>query len=180
MSKARLKITTTAPRTREEMEALVGEITALKIRERALKAEMDAGLKAVREEFESRLSATTERIAAKIPCAMAWAEAHPDAFGSIKSIEMIHGTIGWRINTPSLRTLAGWTWDRVLEKLRTIPAFTVFIRVKTEVDKQAILSARENFLDGDLREMGVRIAQEEEFYVEPKITDTENRQAISA
>src|SRR4249919_3610394 len=111
----RVKFKATAPATREEMEVLVGEIAALKIQERATKADMDATIKNLKDGYTARLAEFTERLAVLLPQAHAWAHAHPEAFTG-KSVRMLHGTIGWRVNPPSLKTLAGWTWDRVLEK----------------------------------------------------------------
>jgi phage host-nuclease inhibitor protein Gam len=179
MSKERLKHTVIAPRTREEMEALVGEITTLKIQERTLKARLDAELTAVRESYEGHISDITEALAPKLARAHAWAEAHPEAFTG-KSVEMLHGTIGWRLNTPSLKTLAGWTWDRVLEKLSAIAALAGYVRTKREVNKQALLADRDQIGADELRKIGVRVVQEEEFFVEPKITEADTRETLSA
>lgn len=172
---SRIKLKTAAPRTREEMETLVGDIAALKIRERELKARMDADLKEVRDRYEGQLAGLSESIGAKMPAALAWADNNADDFGKLRSIEMLHGTIGWRTNTPSLRTLSGWTWDRVLEKLLNIGAMT-YVRTKQEVNKQALLADRDDLGGEEFRKLGVRVVQEDEFFVEPKITETQSRE----
>ncbi len=48
---------------------------------------------------------------------------------------------------------------------------TAFIRVKREVDKEGLLStyARGEVNDASLREAGIRVVQEESFFVEPKL-----------
>lgn len=175
---ARLKITTAAPKTREEMEVLVGDIAALKIKERRLHAEMDLALKQVRDQFSERLANTTEALAGKLPRALAWAEAHPDDFGQAKSIEMLHGIIGWRTNTPSLKTLAGWTWDRVLEKIRA-GSWVPYLRVKEEVNKQALIADRDILGPDVLKTLGVKVVQEDEFFVEPKLTEADKREVVA-
>jgi phage host-nuclease inhibitor protein Gam len=173
----RIKLKITAPKTREEMEQLVGDICALKIRERELKAKMDAELKRVRDGFEKQLGGLTEDIAAKMPRALAWAEANAEDFGKLRSIEMLHGAIGWRTNTPSLKTRSGWTWDRVLEKLRSLGNFgAAFIRVKEEVNKQLLLAEREGLGEHGLKDLGLQVVQQDEFFVEPKMTETINRE----
>lgn len=177
---ARIKLKIPEIKSRAEMEALVGEICALKINESKLKADMDDEIKAVREDYESDLSDTADRLNVRMQAAQAWAENHPAEFGKLKSIEMTHGVVGWRIGQPQLKTLAGWTWDRVLERLQQVKAYAGFIRTKLEVDKQSILALRESLLDGDLKNMGVRVVQDESFYVEPKTTKVENRETMAA
>ena len=173
----RIKLKITAPKTREEMEQLVGDICALKIRERELKAQMDAEIKRVRDGYEKQLGGLSEDIAAKMPRALAWAEANEEDFGKLRSVEMLHGTIGWRTNTPSLKTRSGWTWDRVLERLLNNGLVTYY-RTKQEVNKQAILADRDELGADGLRELGVRVVQEDEFFVEPKLTVAEGREVL--
>ncbi len=175
----RLKLKTIAPRTREEMETLVGEITSLKNLERSTTAKMDAALKAVKDHHQEALTQITDRLSALLPRALAWAEAHPDEFGKAKSLEMLHGIIGWRTNNPSLRTLAGWTWDRVLEKLKALGWLT-YIRAREEPNKQALLADRETLGPDELRKLGLRVMQDDEFFVEPKLTETQTRETVSA
>lgn len=175
MSNTRIKFKVTAPKTREEIETLVGDIAALKITERTLKAEMDAHLKQVKDGYLDRLTALNDSIAHKMPGALAWAEAHPEDFGKLKSIEMLHGVIGWRTNTPSLKTLSGWTWDRVLDVVKKLPGLAGYVRVKEEMNKQALLADRDALGADGLRAIGLKVVQEDEFYVEPRLTETENR-----
>lgn len=176
MSTKRIKLKTVAPKTREEMEQLVGEIAAMKIEERRLKALLDDHINGLKESYLKQINACTEGVASRMPCALAWAEAHPEDFGKLRSIEMLHGTIGWRTNTPSLKTLSGWTWDRVLDVVKKLPALSGYVRTKEEINKQALLGDRETLGPDGLRAIGVKVVQEDEFFVEPKLTETENRE----
>jgi len=171
---ARLKPRLIVPKTREEAVSIVGEIAELKITETQTKALMDQRLKEVREEYEGQLADINDRLTPLLLRVQAWAEANTQEFGKFKSLDMLHGFIGWRISTPTLKTLSGWTWARVLEALKML-GHSPFIRVKEEVDKQAIIAQREALLDGDLRQFGCKIIQEEMFYVDPKTTPTEAR-----
>lgn len=75
----------------------------------------------------------------------------------------------FRLGNPTLKTLnKAWTWDRVLETLESMK-LTHFIRVKTEVDKDA-LKTKAN--PAQLAAVGCRIDQDETFFVEPKDTAT--------
>lgn len=166
------------------MEALVREIAELTLARNEEQTEMDQRITAIRQEYEASLAQLTKALEQKTECARAWAEAHPEEFNGLKSLDLTHGVIGWRVGNPTLKTLTGWTWDRVLDKLKSLLArnksIADFIRTKEEVNKQQIIACRDNLADSDLREMGVRIVQEEAFYVEPKLTETENRQTTPA
>jgi phage host-nuclease inhibitor protein Gam len=102
--------------------------------------------------------------------ARVWAEANPREFGEGRSIQTVHGALGWRLGGPSLRTLTGWTWDRVKETLKAANA-AGYLRVKEEVNKQNLLADRDAIGAEKLREIGVRVVQEESFFVEPNLTD---------
>lgn len=176
----RIKLKTSAPRTREEMERLVGDICALKIEERELKAQMDAEIKSIKDNYQAQLAGLTESLAQKMPRALAWAEANAEDFGKLRSVEMLHGTIGWRLNTPSLKTRPGWTWDRVLEVVKNLPRLAGYIRTKEEINKQALLADREQLGTEGLTAIGLRVVQDEEFFVDPKLTETETRETVGA
>lgn len=51
-------------------------------------------------------------------------------------------------------------------------------RTKEEINKQAIISDRENFTADQLRAVGLRVVQEEAFFVDPKLQELENRQQV--
>ncbi len=171
MSKSRIKAPASAVRTREEMESLVGEITALKTREQKLTAEMNKRINDIRVDYDAALSGIAEEIDGKMALARDWAEAHPSEFGSGKSIDMTHGQVGWRTGNPTLKTLAGWTWDRVLERLRA-GHWVKYLRIKQEPNKEALLADREAVA---LHEVGCRVVQDEKFFVDPKIETPEAR-----
>lgn len=178
MSKNRIKVPALTVRTREEMEILAGNITALKIHVQATTADMDDQIKLARDQFAPRLAALEEGLATAMEAARAWADANPAEFGAARSIDMTHAVIGYRIGQPQLKTLAGWTWDRVLEKLRV--CLPHCIRTKEEVDKQTLLSDRDRLGVDGLRNVGVRVVQEETFFVDPKLTEVQTRETVDA
>lgn len=83
---------------------------------------------------------------------------------SKKSVQLQYGVMGRRRGNPSLRLLnRSWTWSAVLVKLRE--AFSQkFLRLRDpEVDKDKVKTE----LPADqLREYGLKLHQEEAFYVE--------------
>ena len=158
--------------SREGMESVLGEITVIRNRQRQLATVMDAQIQAVRERYEAEFAVATEALDRKVEDIRAWAEANPGEFGAVRSIETMHGTVGWRTGQPALKTAGGWTFERVLQALKDTGA-TGYIRVKEEVNKQQLLSNRETLGAEKLREIGLRVVQEETFFVEPNLTTVE-------
>jgi phage host-nuclease inhibitor protein Gam len=170
MKTNRIKNSQPVIRSREAMESLIGEIAALQNQKRLLTAAMDGQIQSIREQYEAQLAAQNEALDQKMEHARVWSEANPHEFGAARSIETVHGTVGWRTGQPALKTLPGWTFDRVLQTLKTAGALD-YIRVKEEVHKQNLLSDRESIGPERLREIGLRVVQEETFFVEPKLTE---------
>jgi phage host-nuclease inhibitor protein Gam len=167
--------------TRDDAQTLVGEITALIIQHRQLTAEMDEELSSTRKRYETTIGNLDARIEVMTKEAREWALANSGEFGSKKSIAFTQGVIGFRTGTPKLKTLAGWTFARVLNELigRRLKNF---IRVKQDVDKEAIIAAHSatDLSNSDLKELGVKVEQDETFYVEPAVTENEPRQSVAA
>ena len=115
-----------------------------------------------------------EAINEKTDLLCAWAEANPGQFPKDKkSIALLAGTLGFRTGTPKLALLSRrFNWEIVLANVqRLIPKF---IRNKPEIDKEAILAERDNeTLLTAITGCGLKITQDESFYVEPNLTETE-------
>jgi phage host-nuclease inhibitor protein Gam len=169
------KLQVPIPETREEAEKMVREITTAKLRERSLKADMDSEITAIKKRFESRLADVDEQIQPRMAAINAWATAHQADFGNRKSLDMTHGVIGWRVTPPTLKPINGFTWPAVLNRLRDLNRFE-FIRVKEDVNKEAMLGARES---ENLKKLYVQVVQDDEFYVDPKLTDSKTREVMA-
>ena len=106
-------------------------------------------------------------------------ENQAELFTKKKSLEMTHGTIGFRTGTPKLKTLKGFTWASALQLVKEfLPGY---VRQTEEIAKDKLLADRDSEVmeAGDplgpgksMREQmakcGIAVAQDETFYVEPK------------
>lgn len=165
--KTRIKSTTTII-TRDQAEALVAEIADLSIDQREIKNTMDAEILAIKDRHTAELARIGATITERHQIVQSWAQANPDAFGKIKSIQFQCGKVGYRTGTPKLTLLnRTWTWDKVLAAVeRVLPAFT---RSKAEIDKEAIINQREELAEY-LPMIGVKVAQDESFFIEPDLS----------
>lgn len=95
-----------------------------------------------------------------------------------KSLELRHGTIGFREGKNAVKLLVEWTWERVLEALRELrkrarrkEKWGVYIRVKEEINKQQIAAdfQARRLSQKDADRFGVTMGKDEHFFCEPKI-----------
>lgn len=181
MSKNRIKVKLPQISTRIEAEAAVGHIAQLVLNRKSITANMDEQIVAVRSRCEGSLSEIETLLDATTEALRIWAQAHPEEFPKDrKSIDLVQGVIGFRTGTPKLVPLnRRWTWEKITTALRTyLPAF---LRDHPEVDKEAILAQRdEQAIKEALPLVGLKVVQDEGFYVEPKLTKVETRQVAQA
>ena len=94
-------------------------------------------------------------------------ENQAELFSKKKSLEMVHGTIGFRTGTPKLKTLKGFTWASALQLVKEF--LPDFIRSTEEIAKDKLLADREDeTVAANLGRCGITVVQDESFYVEPK------------
>ncbi len=167
----RIKITKPVITSRAEAEAYARDIASYMNDQRIVTANMDASITSIREEHEAELTSLQTTIDEKTTTLQAWADGNPAEFNGAKSMDMVHAIIGYRTGQHQIKTASGWSWDRVLEKIRTIPAMLSYIRTKEEINKQALIADRDTLGPEALRQFGCRIVQDESFFVEPKLTD---------
>ena len=97
-------------------------------------------------------------------------ENQAELFTKKKSLDMAHGTIGFRTGTPKLKTMKGFTWASALNLVREfLPSF---IRTTEEIAKDKLLADRDAEGMGEkMAQCGITVTQDETFYVEPKKED---------
>jgi phage host-nuclease inhibitor protein Gam len=154
-------------RTRAEFDSTIDQLARLTVALRAIEAERDAKLQAVREKHDAPCAELAAEISALALAAEKFAEEHRDELfpGKAKSAETALALFGFRLGQPTLKTLSkAWTWERVLEALDAA-GLTHFIRTKREPDKEGL---KQHLPPDQLAAVGCRIDQAEAFFVEPK------------
>lgn len=143
----------------------------------------------IREKYAVRLSELDEEKTKAFYTLQSYAtENQTELFARKKSLDMAHGTIGFRTGTPKLKTLKGFTWASALELAKRFLPMT-YIRQTEELAKDRLLADRDleevavyDTPNGDIREVsmteamavcGIQVVQDETFYVEPKREEAE-------
>ena len=156
-------------KTREDVEICMGALAELTIKRMAIEATLNDELKAVRDRYQEELGTLGNDADAEFRMLKEWAEAHPEEFKDRKSMELTHGALGFRTGTPAVKYLKKITEEMAIGLMGAKPEFRAkYVRELVELNKQAIIEDREALKD-ELACFGLRIAQSETFFVEPKI-----------
>ena len=149
-----------------------------------INAEIELQCAKIREKYQDKLAALTGEKDAAFETLQSFAtENQAELFTKKKSLDMAHGTIGFRTGTPKLKTLKGFTWASALQLAKKFLPST-YIRQTEEIAKDRLLADRDleetvvyDTPDGDPRDVtmreamavcGIQVVQDETFYVEPK------------
>ena len=152
--------------TASQMEQVFGEYVHTVHRIKSWQANLEEKLTEIREDCQPYIDDLKKEEKALFARLQLWAEQNPDEFISKKSIETLHGVIGFRTGTPKLKTLRGYTWASVLNLVEEfLPDYT---RQKTELDKQRLIDHRNEIDDKDYQKCGMQVVQDEAFFVDPK------------
>lgn len=149
-----------------------------------INAEIDLQCAKIREKWQDKLaSLSAERDAAFDTLQSFATENQAELFTKKKSLEMAHGTIGFRTGTPKLKLLRGFTWISALPLVKEF--LPDYVRQSEEVAKDKLLADRDAdvMTAGDplgpgtpmkeqMAKCGIQVVQEEAFFVEPKKEET--------
>ncbi len=178
--KARIKVEPRKIATRDEAERVLHDIAIAVNAKRKVTADMDAEILLVKNRCQEHLTTLEEQIELDTNRLADFAELNPEIFPKDrKSVQWIAGKFGFRTDTPSLAPISrAFTWAKILAVIGS-RRLRKFIRTKIEVDKDAILArcgTKEKptkFQQHILPALGLKLVQEEKFFVEPDLTKLE-------
>lgn len=185
---ARQKKTIITGVTRESADEAFARYAKSDAQIQKINAEIELQCAKVREKWADKLATLSAEKDSAFDVLQSFAtENQAELFVKKKSLEMAHGTIGFRTGTPKLKTLKGFTWASALQLAKKFLPMT-YIRQSEEIAKDKLLADREleevvvyDTPTGDPREVtmreamavcGIQVVQDETFYVEPKKEET--------
>ena len=169
--KTREKKTVISGVTRETAETAFADYAAADARQQQITAKMDVTITRIRETYQDDLAKLQDKKDAAFDVLQTYAtENKDDLFARKKSMEMVHGTFGFRTGTPKLKTRKGFTWGAVTNLLKEfLPGY---VRVSEEPAKDKLLADREvPEVSEQFARVGILVEQDEAFYVECKKED---------
>ena len=155
--------------TRQQLDVVVENIIQLQLDRAELERAQEREIIAIRQKFRPPLAELDRYLAAEITWVETWAKENPGAFGEKRSLDCTHATIGFRITPPRIeRASRKWTWAAVALKLADLGWGKRYLRIPApEVNKEALLADRAELSVIELRQAGLRISQEERFFIAP-------------
>lgn len=144
----------------------MGEFAQLSAELKQKEAELEERCALLRMEYEGEMARLGAMAEARVRELKDWAVQNKEAFGEAKSLKLLHGIIGFRTGTPSVRTPVDFSVD-------SVPV--AFRRVRVELDKERVLALWRSAVPQDQEKLeelkatcGIRITQTERFYAEAK------------
>lgn len=137
-----------------------------------INADIELQCAKIREKYADKLATLTEEKDKAFDTLQAFAtENQAELFSKKKSLDMAHGTIGFRTGTPKLKTLKGFTWTSALELVKEF--LPDYVRQTWDIAKDKLLADRDaEEMLSRMAKCGMQVVQDEAFYVEPKKEDT--------
>ena len=168
MAKTREKKVVVSGVTADQMETAFADFARADARIQKINATMDVEMTRIREKYQDELSKLQDQKDKAFDVLQTYGvENQAELFSTKKSIETVHGVMGFRTGTPKLKTLKGFTWPSVVNLLKEfLPGY---VRTTEKAAKDRLLADREV---GEVSELfpkvGITVVQDETFYVEPK------------
>lgn len=164
MKPARIKkaaVAVAVPRDAAEVSAAIAAIGRESRELARIEADMNDKMASIKEEYEAAAEPHRRKIEAFTTGVQTWCEAHRGELlkGEAKTAVFPAGEVQWRVRPPKV-VVRGV--DYVLDQLRRL-ALDRFIRVKEEINKEAILAEPQAVAGVK----GLAIEQGEDFVVKP-------------
>lgn len=165
---ARAKKTIHSGVSKEQFETAFAAYATAEAKRTKVTASMEVQFVAIREKNADMMAKCQDEMDANFEVMQAYAiENKDELFAKKKSLESVHGTIGFRTGTPKLKTLKGFTWASVTNLLKEF--LPDYVRTTEEPAKDRLLADREKEEIAALfTKSGIAVTQDETFYVEPK------------
>lgn len=197
MTKQRITKKVVQDVTREHAVEAFAALAVASASNKKINADMELKFAEIREKNQARLEENATVIEESTEILKAFLEQHPEVLGKKRSVELTHGTIGYRLGQPALKTKKGFTWEactNLIKELLKTKNGQQYYRTTEVIDKEKLLADRElpitdvlEFAATDpvmqkpeserprfseyFEKWGFNVKQDETFYVEPKVEE---------
>ena len=165
----------------EHLERIITETVAAQIEREKRIAKRDAKINEISAEHAPRIDALGSEIETNIALLEQWADANAAEWGDAKSTTVLGHRLGFRTGQPTVdyagRLKAKDVLAALVKRGEGDPLFAKYVRVKNELNKEAVLAtgraadsadkAVATAAEAELDAIGCEIVQSETFYLEP-------------
>jgi phage host-nuclease inhibitor protein Gam len=157
--------------SREAMDMVVTEVINIKLEIEKQKAAMEQEVLEVQAKHQVKINELAAQLPAKEAGVQIYCQRNREVlFPLKKSLDMPVGEVGFELNPFKVeKRRSKETWDEVVTRMLTLDWGKDYVReADPEVDKQALITDRKKLTDEQLKEAGIDIVQEEQFFIRPK------------
>jgi phage host-nuclease inhibitor protein Gam len=141
-----------------------------------IEAQMNERINSIKDEYANEIIQLSREKEKQFEMLEVYAKEQKDNWGRRKSLDLLHSVIGFRTGTPRVTKDKMLTWDDVLDMVKE--KFPSLVRVKCELDKEAIIAMREDAVFHELQKTCyVDVVQNETFFVEAKMLELQRQRA---
>ena len=154
---------------RQQLDAVIENIVQLQIERAEIERDQEKEITAIRQRYRTPLAEMDRYLLLETTWVETWARTNPDVFPEKRSLTCTHATIGFRTGPPRVdRASRRWTWSEIAQKLGELAWGRRYLRQPApEVNKEALLADRAELAPAELRKIGIKIVQDERFFITP-------------
>lgn len=157
--------------SRQALEAVVADVVKLKLEHAQATAAMETEIAAVQKRHQESLLALARQIESREAGVQVYCTRNrADLFTDKKSIDMLLATVGFEITPPRVeKANSKDTFPKIALRLVNLDWGDAYVRYgDPEVNREKILADRTILTPEQLREAGLKIEQDENFFIRPK------------
>jgi len=153
--------------SREQADEAFANYAVADARQQRITSQMDMEITRIREKYQDELARLQDAKDKAFEILQVFAlENRSSLFDKKKSLETVHGIMGFRTGTPKLKTRKGFTWPSVVNLLKEF--LPNYVRIVEEPAKDKLLADREiPEVAEKFEKVGIYVDQDETFFVEP-------------
>lgn len=157
--------------TRAALETVVADVVKLKLEHAQETAVMEQEIADVQKRHQENLLGMTRQIEAREAGVFVYCQKNRAAlFPEKKSLDLLLATVGFELTPPRVEKISGKdTFTKIGLRLENLDWGAAYVRYPDpEVNKERILADRARLKPEQLQEAGLRIEQDENFFIRPR------------
>jgi phage host-nuclease inhibitor protein Gam len=141
-TKAKTAAAIAVPQNREEVQQWISNLGKVQRDRATLTNEMNNLIAPITERFAAPLDEKAQEEQRLLEGIATWCEANKaELTKDAKTVNLVTGEVQWRMNPPSVAFKRGIKVEEIIAHLKQLKLAKLFVRVKEEVNKDAILAA---------------------------------------
>lgn len=168
--------------SRPALECVVADVVKLKLEHTLASASMERELADVQKRHQDSLLSLARQIEVKEAAVFVYCQKHrAELFPERKSLDLLLASVGFETTPPRVEKINNKdTFGRIGLRLESLDWGAAYVRYPDpEVNKERLLADRAKLRPEQLQEAGIKIEQDENFFIRPKseVADQSVREA---